>query len=403
MRNRLFSTLLLLVVGAVISLPQDASAIPVFARKYGFNCTMCHSSVPRLNDFGQRYRANGYRLMGREEEDRTVLQSPAPVAMRTSAGYNGERNRMAPGRRDMSAFQVNGLDLLSAGLLARNIGYAMVYVPQVASEPGVAGQDGSLEMASIVFSDLASSPWLNLRIGRFEPAYVGVSIKRQLSVSPFEVYDMAFPEGPAFSDTRSGLELSGHGAAPLRYAAGLVNGSATNRTIDSPSDLYGRVSYVVGPGEGQTAGQRFGVIGYLGSARPGGGAPGKRESFQRLGVDASLNASIVDVSAQFLYGSDHKALWARATGAKNVTWWGGFGEITVAPMVNFVGFARVDRVKMPDFVKNDAWRATAGARYYPEDNIALHGEVSHRIEKSVAAGGEDAKTTFFTARVDFAF
>ena len=36
---------------------RPAAAAPVFARKYGFKCTMCHSSFPRLNDFGQRFRA----------------------------------------------------------------------------------------------------------------------------------------------------------------------------------------------------------------------------------------------------------------------------------------------------------------------------------------------------------
>ena len=45
-----------LAVVAATLWAQSALAVPVFARKYGFNCTMCHSNVPRLNDFGQRYR-----------------------------------------------------------------------------------------------------------------------------------------------------------------------------------------------------------------------------------------------------------------------------------------------------------------------------------------------------------
>ena len=48
-----------LAVVAATLWAQSASAVPVFARKYGFNCTMCHSDVPRLNDFGQRFRMNG--------------------------------------------------------------------------------------------------------------------------------------------------------------------------------------------------------------------------------------------------------------------------------------------------------------------------------------------------------
>jgi len=402
MKNRIFSALMLLVVGVVIAFPQEASAVPVFARKYGFSCTMCHSNMPRLNDFGQRYRMKAYRLMDRENQDQTVLESPTPVALRTSAGYNALTYDETTGSDDVSDFTMNGLDLLSAGLLARNIGYFMVYTPQIADRRGVAGQEGNLEMASLVFSNLGCSPWLNLWVGRFEPAYLPFSVKRRLSVSPIEVYDVAFPDGPTFSETQSGLELSGHGAAPFRYAAGIVDGSGTNRTIDSPSDLYGRASYIVGPGEGQTAGQRIGVLGYMGRARPGIGG-GKRESFFRLGVDASLNVSVLNVAGQFLYGSDDKTLWPGSDATKDVTWWGSFGELTVMPMVNLVGLARLDYVNMPEVSDQDITRMTAGGRYYFEDNVAFHCEFSHRIDKSVEADVGDAKETSFTARVDFAF
>lgn len=401
MNSRILCPLVLLIGAAATLLPQDASAIPVFARKYGFNCTMCHSSVPRLNDFGQRYRDNGYRLMDRESEEQTVLQSPAPVALRTNVGYTGHRYNAEAGLEDVSDFAVNGLDLMSAGLLGRDIGYFVVYTPQIASGRGVAGQEGSVEMANAVFSDLGRSPWLNLRIGRFEPAYVPFSAKRELSVAPIEAYDAAFPVGPAFSATRSGLELSGHGALPLHYATGIVNGSDTNRSIDSPSDFYGRTSYVFGPGEGQTAGQRIGVLGYLGHARPEGG--GAKESFARAGADASLNFSIVNLSGLFLYGSDDKTLWASSETSKNVTWWGSLGEITIMPMINLAGFARVDYVNMPDISDRDVTRITGGGRYYFEDNVAFHFEVSQLNLKSIETGIGDARQTSVAARVDFVF
>ena len=51
------------ILGAAFSLlmlSQAAMAIPAFARKHGFNCNMCHVAFPKLNDFGQRFRDNGY-------------------------------------------------------------------------------------------------------------------------------------------------------------------------------------------------------------------------------------------------------------------------------------------------------------------------------------------------------
>lgn len=46
-------------------------AMPNFARKYGADCTMCHTHVPRLNRTGYEFRLAGYRLpseIGKKEE-----------------------------------------------------------------------------------------------------------------------------------------------------------------------------------------------------------------------------------------------------------------------------------------------------------------------------------------------
>jgi hypothetical protein len=409
MKSRILTALLLPVVTAAILWPSTASAIPVFARKYGVNCTMCHSNMPRLNDFGMRYRNNGYRLPSREDADKTVLESPAPVALRTSAGYIGQAFNESYEAPDVSDFRVHGLDLLSGGMLGRNISYFMVYLPQIYSGQinsgrGVDYQQGSLEMASVVFSNLCRSPWLNLRVGRFEPAYVAFSVKRQLSVSPYEIYDMSFPDGMVFSETQSGIELSGHGRSPLRYAAGIVGGSGGGkyRSFDSPSDVYARASYVFGAGEGQTAGQRIGVIGYLGRARRYYFSS-PRAGFFRIGADASLNASFVNVAAQFLYAMDCRTLWSQYNAEDNVTYWGGFGEVTIMPIVDFVGFARLDFVDAPKVSDHDVTRVTAGGRYYFEDNVALHAEYSFRTTKSLVEGVDDYTESFVAARVDFAF
>jgi hypothetical protein len=399
----LLALLLAAAVGVAVALPPRASAVPVFARKYGFTCTMCHSNMPRLNDFGVRYRANGYRLPGGENEERTVLETPTPLALRTSGGYVGVSHNQAAGMPDLSDFKVFGLDLLSAGLLGRSIGYFMVYTPQIAEDRGVEAQEGRLEMASVVFSDIACSPWLNLRVGRYEPAYVGFSVKRQLSVNTPEIYDAAFPGGIAVSETQSGVELSGHGRSPFSYAAGVVGGGRTNSSIDSPGDVYGRASWVFGTGEGQTAGQRIGMIGYLGQARPESGPDRPRKSFYRAGADASLNMPMVNLALQWTYASDDELLWSSLGATEKVNWWGGFGEISVMPRVDLVGFARVDVVDMPKILDQDVTRLTAGGRYYFEDNVALHTEFSYRKVKATAAGLSDPKEASITTRVDFAF
>jgi hypothetical protein len=401
MRPRTLAALLFLAIALAGLWPQGANAVPVFARKYGFECTMCHSNIPRLNDFGQLYRMNGYRLPGRENEEKTVLQVQAPIAFRTSAGYNVE-NYNSDSETDLSAFQLNGLDLLSAGVLARKMGYFMVYVPQMASSRGVAGQEGSLEMASVVMNHLGSQ-WVNLRVGRFEPAYVPFSVKRQLGVAPYEVYEAAFPGGPAFSETQSGLEFYGWGRQRLAYALGWVTGSETNQPDDVPADVYGRVSWVLGNGWGQTMGQRIGVVGYLGQARPNLRATVGQESFYRLGADASLNAFHCNLALQYLYGREDPVLWDREAGADDVTWSGGFAELSCLPRVDLVAFARFDFVDAPTGSNTDVTRATVGGRYYFVDNVALHLEYSYRTMNAAIEGADDATLSFVTARLDLAF
>src|ERR1051325_2582957 len=41
---------------------EKASALPMFARKLGVGCATCHTSPPRLNETGYRFRAAGYRM-----------------------------------------------------------------------------------------------------------------------------------------------------------------------------------------------------------------------------------------------------------------------------------------------------------------------------------------------------
>ena len=75
-----------------IILPIDAEAIPAFARKYGFNCNMCHTGYTKLNDWGQRFRDNGYQIPGQEGTEKNVFDTAPPIAMRTSFGYTAYKN-----------------------------------------------------------------------------------------------------------------------------------------------------------------------------------------------------------------------------------------------------------------------------------------------------------------------
>ena len=45
-----------------LALGAPAIAMPIFAQRYHFACTQCHTALPELNTFGTYFRDHGYRL-----------------------------------------------------------------------------------------------------------------------------------------------------------------------------------------------------------------------------------------------------------------------------------------------------------------------------------------------------
>ncbi len=195
---------------------------------------MCHVAFPKLNDFGQRFRDNGYQIPGQAGLEQTVFETAIPIALRTTAGhslYNSTDGTTA-------GFHLYGLDLLAAGVLHKNISFFFVYTPRIDDPaadylgPGSGNnpsQLAAIESANVVFSNLVPDK-LNLRIGRFEPAYQLLSSKRLYYVQQsFEMYGFAGSRNPFdFSANQIGIEATGRFPRGVKYALGLVNGSGAD-------------------------------------------------------------------------------------------------------------------------------------------------------------------------------
>lgn len=66
-----------LPVLAMLFLPQPASGIPSFARKYETSCHTCHVAYPKLNPFGNAFRMRGYQMPGETED--MIKQEPVQL------------------------------------------------------------------------------------------------------------------------------------------------------------------------------------------------------------------------------------------------------------------------------------------------------------------------------------
>jgi hypothetical protein len=112
--------------------------LPAFARKYGLRCSACHESWPALNNFGLKFRDNGYQLMN--DRDSPIWQNPGywPVTFRitpiwhrlsslnqvdTYTPGNAGPTGSTAGRITSSGFDLSGLDFHTGGTLEKNISF----------------------------------------------------------------------------------------------------------------------------------------------------------------------------------------------------------------------------------------------------------------------------------------
>ena len=249
-------TAVLLAVFLVLASSQSANALPAFARKYGLRCSACHESWPMLNYFGQKFKDNGYQLMN--DRDAPIWQNPGywpvtfritPIWHRVSTGkvqvdtYPGggsaTPNGSAIQRITSSGFDLSGLDFHTGGTLEKNISF---YV--LPSSDSTAAFHFETVMARL--DNVFGSPWLNLKLGRFELDNL-LSEKRILTLTAnggiYQLYHFR-PQGDGnifgqIGDNQLGVELLGHSYNDrTRYSASLLSSNDGNVNLTLGSNSY---------------------------------------------------------------------------------------------------------------------------------------------------------------------
>jgi hypothetical protein len=385
--------------------PFDGLAIPEFARKYGFNCNMCHTGFTKLNDFGQRFRDNGYQIPGQEGKEKNVFEGGIPIAMRLPFGYTTYNTKEGTA----SGFNLLGFDFLAAGVLHKNVSFLVIYTPRIDMPPNSylgpdslnnnASQTASLETVSLVFSNIIKNA-LNIRVGRFEPAYHMFSSKRSYYLmQPYEIYSLSTPNNSyAFDDNQIGIEATGHFRSGFKYAAGFVNGNGGNPDNNNNKDVYLNVMQTIGKGDGQSAGQRIGLFGYCGwqpltlpgnVTSPLGNTNGTNsKTFYRYGATGSLNWQTLNLQIMYMKGVDNKSFNSLEP-TKKYDYSGGFFELDYAGMLNnrLVLSGILNWITPPSYDSDRNLKAySALLRYYlghwSAVNIAIHTEYTYRVTGS---------------------
>jgi len=427
----------LLVVLLMGALPS-AHAIPAFARKYGLRCSACHVAWPVLNDFGWRFKDNGYQLMN--DRDAPIWQNPSywPVTFRMTPNWHREsQNQVAVDQGNGTAqvtqhgFDNSGLDILTGGTLEKNLSFLLV--------PS-ADETGAFHFESVWtrFDNLFHSPWVNIKMGKFELDNF-LSEKRVISLSAnggaFQLYHFV-PVGDSnfagqIGDNQLGLEWLGHSANDrTRVSATLFSSSDGNPDLLNANSYSGYFTASQAFDLGGLGLQRVGAYYMVGEAPtysltdggiPVPGSSLGNKSFNREGVFGDFYFSKFDVAFYYQHGSDDK-YFGTATpgdqtlpdGARNPSWNGFFIEphFTLNPQLIF--FQRSEWIRMSqqalasspsDLGNMDVY--TFGLRWYPimtsRAGFAFHTEYSWFRQRGTAPVSGDLTTSSVFLGTDFDF
>lgn len=394
----------LLGLAVLVAGMPSAHGIPAFARKYGLPCSACHEAWPMLNNFGQTFKDNGYQLGN--ERDAPIYQEPSywPVMFRTTPLWHRENNKrqavdLVPGSAGSglvessvttSGFDLNGVDLITAGTLYKNISFFV--------QPFIGNNSIFLSQAWARLDNLAGSHWLNVKLGKFEldePISAERSLILNNTGANYSNYFFTPPRDNNFfagiGFPQLGVEMLGHSDNDYtRYSVAVVTDSngATGLPSNQAYDVYANFSQAFeAPRLGR---QQVGVYGYFGESptyfQTSGGRPipgtglGNR-TFYRFGAYGHWYVDKFDFYTFFMHGLDNVFLGNSVPanqpsqlplGAVGPTWNGGFVEAHYNPnprliMLGKYELTRMSRQANPGIPKNagnlDTW--TVGYRWYP--------------------------------------
>jgi hypothetical protein len=171
--------------------PEEAQAIPAFARKYNTNCMDCHTAPPALNPFGQRFLENGYQLPGTEDGGITGKKKLGELNLDDVSNYLGFRlvgnttsswtfKQQNPPGTDQNKTEFTfpkEFALFAGGTVTKNVGFFV----ELAHDNSGGGAE--LERGFATFNNLGYHNLAHLRVGKFDPGAFSsyATVRQQLA------------------------------------------------------------------------------------------------------------------------------------------------------------------------------------------------------------------------------
>ncbi len=147
----------------VIPILHTASAMPNFARKYGLGCGSCHDVIPKLNEFGWKFRAAGYRM----PDEIGQKQASYNIGDYFAGRLNFAVNQSSATAAASGSPSVSNMNMAFTGGSIYAIFGALT--PNISSESELGfSTNGSLEVstASVGYYTGTEDSWFSARIGK---------------------------------------------------------------------------------------------------------------------------------------------------------------------------------------------------------------------------------------------
>jgi len=322
-RWRVLSLALALGACAAFFLPDEAGAIPAFARRYQFSCTTCHAPFPRLKPFGEEFAARGFRLEDPSQEPPRAeydvgdpllhLVRDLPLAMRLE-GYGAWRDEVGGSEATFETPWV--FKILSGGPISEKVSYYLYYILEK-------NESGLLEDAWVQINDLFGSE-VGLQFGQFQVSDPLFKRELRLERTDYLVYKTKVGDSSVDLTYERGIVLLGGLPGGVDVALEVVNGNGIP-TGEFDNDDRKNLALRLARDWGRF---RLGAFGYYGKEEA---ATGTTNETVYYGPDFVARAPRFELNLQYLHREDDRPFFDLA-GPRDVATDGGFVEVHWFPV-----------------------------------------------------------------------
>lgn len=272
--------LLLLCMSIIIPDYNELEATSQWARKYGTQCTTCHTAFPRLNYYGEEFMRNGYQIPGDRDGDETNKEDLGDLYLGSVDDMFGLRINLQPLKIEQNGLitrengtvdtttkislgRANWLQLFTAGSIFKD---ASIFIE---TEFDTDSKKFKNSWFRVGFHNLFGPQGAaNIRVGQLSPMeWTALSGRLRMipsvkihSISKILSSDGKGDDAVPLASAQPGLEFYGF-QGPVGYSVGVVNGK-TGTDVNNFKNLFGtlRLEKV----SGSTEGSSVTLWGYLG-------------------------------------------------------------------------------------------------------------------------------------------